>query len=177
VENNNLTQNSKLYLDAPILGGLLMAFFSVMPVISIFNLLCCMWLVIGGAVSYIIASKKDDYIPRSTDGLIYGALSGVFGWIFNGVLTFIFMGLKAKKFALARERLLNMNAPEAERIVRLVDKFGFKMIVLFLSLGLIIFYLVFPTIGGALAQALSGKNKKDKVQKELPKEEKKGDEV
>ncbi len=177
VENSSLTQNSKLYLDAPILGGLLMAFFSIMPIISAFNLLCCMWLVIGGAVSYIIASRKNDYIPRSTDGLIYGALSGVFGWIFSTILTFISIGIKAKKFELARQKLLDVNTPEARRIIEFVDRVGFRTIIFFLSFAFIIFYLVFPTIGGALAQALSSKGKKDKVKKELPQEEKESDEV
>jgi len=166
LNSEKIQKNSKLFLDAPLIGGLFMAFFSVIPILGLFNILCCMWLVVGGGVSYIIASKKEEYIPKSSDGLIYGALSGVFGWIFFVILQFIMMGIKAKKLAAIKERIINMNTPEAEKIIGLLDKFGIKLITLIVSMGLIIFFLIFPTIGGAITQAIIKKDKKTDGKKE-----------
>lgn len=153
-------EGTKLFLDAPLIGGAMMAFFSVVPLLGLFNILCCMWLVVGGGVSYLLVSKKEEYIPKSTNGLIYGALSGVFGWVFYTLLTFLMLGIKAKKIALIKEKMVNMNTPEASKILELIDRFGIKMITLFVSLGLIIFFLIFPSIGGAVTQALVKKEKK-----------------
>ncbi len=172
--NTNPERSSKLFLDAPLIGGAMMAFFSVIPLLGLFNILCCMWLVVGGGVSYLLVSKKEEYVPKSTDGLLYGALSGVFGWVFYVLLTFLMLGIKAKKIALIKERMVNMNTPEAEKILELMDRFGIKMITLFVSLGLIIFFLIFPSIGGAVTQALVKKEKKMDAEKSNLQQKKEG---
>ena len=163
MEENRSTgskETNKIFLDAPIIGGAVMAVLSLTPIISLFNLFCCMWLIGGGVISYMYASKKEDYIPRPTDGLLYGVLAGIFGWIINLVLGFLMFSIKVNKFNLIKEKLSKIGGPEADKIIQIISNFGVFGFFFVINLIFIIFYLVFPTIGGAIAQSLTKKKSK-----------------
>jgi len=156
---------SKIYIDAPLLGGAFMAIISAIPIIGSLNIICCMWLIIGGAISYLLASKKQDYIPKNSDGIIYGALSGIAGWIISTIIRFLLIDFKIQSMAQIKEKFSQINTPEADRIFRLIDKYGLKKITLIFSFIFIIFYLIFPTLGGAITQAITQKKEKNKFDK------------
>ncbi len=151
------TKQNKIFLDAPIIGGAVMAVLSLIPIINLFNVFCCMWLIAGGVVSYIYASKKEGYVSRSTDGLLYGVLSGIFGWIMNVVLGFLMLSIRVEKFNLIKEKLSQIAGPEADKIIQIINNFGVFGFFLTVNLVFIIFYLIFPSIGGAVAQSLTKK--------------------
>ncbi len=171
MEQNSINpgdKSNKIFLDAPLIGGAFMAVLSIIPIINLFNLLCCMWLVLGGVISFIYVNKKEEYVGRPSDGLIYGVLSGIFGWIFSIVLGFLMIAVRANRLLLIKEKLSQIGGPEAEKITQLLSRLGVIGIFFVFYMFFLVFYLIFPTIGGAVAQSLSKK-------KEVTPQNKKGE--
>lgn len=75
-------------------GGVIMGVLSVIPMVSSLNCVCCAWVLLGGALSVFFYSK--DVTPSMSpltngDAVQLGALSGLFGAIVAGILSFFSM--------------------------------------------------------------------------------------
>ena len=78
-----------------LIGGCVMGVLSAVPIINMGNCLCCMWILLGGAVGAYFYSKQ---LPSGTeltsgDGAMVGLLSGLFGALFGTFLAYFFMAI------------------------------------------------------------------------------------
>jgi len=88
-------ENQPSKLMPALIGGGVMAVLSSVPIINMGNCLCCMWVLLGGALAVWFYQKD---LPTGTpmtsgDGAIIGLLAGVFGALFGTLLNTFFMAV------------------------------------------------------------------------------------
>ena len=63
-----------------IIGGLVMGVLSAIPFVSLGNVCCCLWIVLGGALAAYLLIKRSPVLPVTTgDGAMVGVLAGAVG--------------------------------------------------------------------------------------------------
>jgi hypothetical protein len=67
-------------LQPALLGGLVLGLGSVIPFISLGNMCCCGWGIVGGALAAYLLIRRSPVLPvTKSDGASAGALAGVVG--------------------------------------------------------------------------------------------------
>ncbi len=76
-----------------LIGGSVMGVLSSTPIIDMGNCLCCMWILLGGAVgAYFYWRELTPGTEFSAgDGALVGLLSGIFGALFGTLIGYFFM--------------------------------------------------------------------------------------
>ena len=133
---------ARIELGPCLMGGALMAILSVFPLISVFNVCCCLWLIVGGAVTILIAKRNNPEPITGGDALLYGAISGVFGWL---------LGQRLNRL---QEVLDRFALPEAQSVMDWVNRVGFVRFSLLYCAALFVFFLFFPPLGAALVRLI-----------------------
>ena len=74
-------------LQPVLIGGLVMGLGSVIPGLSLGNLCCCGWAIVGGALAVSLLIRRSPVIPiTSGEGAKTGALAAVVGALINLVI-------------------------------------------------------------------------------------------
>jgi len=145
-----------------LIGGGIMALLSTVPFISLGNCLCCLWILLGGAIAAFMYHKE---IPTGQpfsggDGAKVGLLAGIFGALFGAVLGYIFMSMGDGDFvSKVLEGLMNSNqdfGPEMDELMAGLSDTGnlspmYMMIGLFFS---IVLNVVFGALGGMIGASM-----------------------
>ncbi len=139
-------------------GGLLLGVLSALPIISLGNVCCCLWVLSGGAVAaYILQANQPTPITPG-DGAVVGLLAGVIGSIvqlFVSIPVSLMMGPIQGRIA---ERILENAGDIPENVRPMMDALrhgGFSVIGA--VLGFMVFLciaLVFSTLGGLIGAAI-----------------------
>jgi hypothetical protein len=152
------SSSSNKLLQPALLGGLLLGALSALPVISIGNLCCCLWVISGGVLAaYLLQSNTPEPITTG-DGAIVGLLAGVFGAVVQIIISIPVRLLMGPFQAAMMQRLLeNPDMPPAFRtmmastatvtVIGLIIHFFFALVV----------GAVFATIGGIIGAAIFAK--------------------
>ena len=146
---------SNAMLMPAIWGGVVIGVLSALPVVSIGNLCCCLWVISGGLVaSYLLQSNTPEPITPG-DGALAGLLSGLVGAVVYAIVSLpmsLLLGpvqqrILRQVFESAqdvpdnvRQMFENMSGSAAFSIIGVV--FGF---VIMLVVG-----AIFATLGGLL---------------------------
>ena len=145
-----------------LIGGCVMGVLSAVPIINMGNCLCCMWILLGGAVGAYFYSKQ---LPSGTeltsgDGAMVGLLSGLFGALFGTFLAYFFMAIgdinPARDFL---EGLLESRSDLSPEVEDFLDELhetdymspAFAFVGLMFSL---VIDAIFGTLGGLLGAAI-----------------------
>jgi hypothetical protein len=138
-------------LIASLVGGVVMALLSHLPVISLVNCLACAWLWLSGgfAVWFYLRQERKMSITAG-QGAIIGALSGLFGAILGTIVGTIFGGATIAALAAADPSGTLEGALGSALMAG-----GFSLIGLLFNIFL---YPFFGAIGGAAATAILGKS-------------------
>lgn len=73
---------------AAILGGVVLGLLSSIPPISLVNICCCLWVLLGGVIAARTLIKRSPYLPVTTgEGATVGALAGVIGSLITLVIS------------------------------------------------------------------------------------------
>lgn len=131
-------------------GGLVMGVLSALPVISAANLCCCLWVVVGGAVSAYLLQQNQESPITAGDGALVGALAGLVGAVVSLLLS-IPINLLISPFQQAMmESLRDSGASVPPEFRQLFENAG-SGILLFLSFLFMLFAgPVFSAIGGLI---------------------------
>jgi hypothetical protein len=73
-------------LQPALFGGLFIGVMSALPIISLGNCVCCMWVLGGGALAVYLMQQNHPYQVNVADGALVGLLAGIVGGIVGGVL-------------------------------------------------------------------------------------------
>ncbi|HEV8130974.1 MAG TPA: hypothetical protein VGQ81_06965 [Acidobacteriota bacterium] len=150
-----------------IIGGIVLAGGSVLPIIKALNCLCCAWLVAGGATAAYLYIRESPQKVTTGDGAILGALAGVTGSLFHTVLAIPFrMILPARNLESVRAALDRPEIPEGVRdlITSMMGSRGFSIIGMFVGFfAMLVFALIFSTLGGIIGVAIFEKRKNGQV--------------
>jgi len=160
--------NSKL--RAVIIGGLVIGLLSAIPYVRLGNVICCMWIVIGGALASYLYIKNSTTPVSVGEGALLGGMAGAIGWaveIIVGVPLTILTGYPELHFMVGL--LERVNPQEAEKYQRNLEyalsrsfseQFFYSVFSLQTLLSLLI-TIVFALVGGLVAIPLFEKRKTD----------------
>ncbi len=158
-------EDKKIFLLPPLIGGIITVFGTNLPPFALLNLFFFFWFIFGGAIAYILASKKPSYIEQKYDGAIYGFFSGLFGWFFHSVFIF-FLYLKGKfRMDILIDRLNEFPVENKEEIINQLMNTGIVKILILGTTFLALIYLIFGTLGGILGKKLYFSKNKTKNEK------------
>jgi hypothetical protein len=151
-------------LQPALIGGVIAGLCSVIPIISLVNIACCMWAIIGGAVAAWMLIKRSP-IMRVTngEGAVVGMLSGIAASL---LVLLISAPLTLSKWgnmiAELKEQSVGKYDPQTQQSVDKIIAFMQDNSVASVLLGWIIFALVaigMATLGGIIGVALFEKRK------------------
>lgn len=158
------------FVEPAIIGGAFLGTLSSLPIISLGNALCCMWVVGGGALAAWLLRKKHPHGPESVtygDGAFVGVLSGSFGAIIATAILIPVRLLSAEalrtEMETVEEILAEFEGPLRELFLRLLSpELSFVTILATFFMHLVIFSL-FAMVGGILLLAIMGRKSGNSV--------------
>jgi hypothetical protein len=139
-------------------AGLAIGVLSALPLISLGNCLCCLWVVGGGAFAVYLMQQETPYAVHSADGALVGLLAGLIGGAVCGLISIplaMAMGPMQQRIV---ERILASNQdvpPEVKSMMQ--NMTSSSMLGAIAIVGLIVRAIVFAVIamlGGLLGVAL-----------------------
>jgi hypothetical protein len=145
-------------LQPALLGGLVLGVLSALPIVSMGNACCCLWVVAGGMTAAYLLQNSQGAPITSGDGAAVGFLAGVVGaivWQALAVPVTILMGPIQERLL---ERMLNTgDLPDNVRQVfeTLRQNAGFSVVRFVLGGVFTLFVsVIFSTVGGVVGAAL-----------------------
>lgn len=160
--------NSKL--RAALIGGVVIGLLSSIPYVRLGNVICCLWIVIGGALASYLYIKKSATPVSAGDGALLGAIAGAIGWavgLLVGVPLTILTGYPELGFMI---NLLERVDPQKAELYRqnaeylmsqsFSEQFFHSVLSLQTLLSLLI-TVIFALVGGLVAVPLFEKRKAD----------------
>ncbi len=153
--------NKEYYLKAALIGGSIAGFLSVIPIVNWLNIICCLWVLVGGGIAvYILTTSAPGPITYG-DGAVVGLLSGIIAGVICGVINLLlsFAGLGTGMAYL--EQLIE-RFPQFEEYLGMARTatVGAGMIIVGLFFSIII-YAIFGTLGGVIGTAILVRKKKE----------------
>jgi hypothetical protein len=159
-----------------LIGGIVLGLLSSIPFINLANILCCMWVIIGGAVATYLYIQKSPQPVQIGEGALLGAIAGGIGSVVAiviGIPIGILMGNPLARMML--EWAAKMNPEQGEQALREYERMTsapfFEQLAATLTPFLfitIIVYVAFATLGGLIAVPLFEKRKGQQGAPPLP---------
>ncbi len=146
-------------LQPALLGGLVIGVLSALPVINMGNCLCCLWVVLGGALATWLLQQNQSTAVEPVDGLLTGMLAGIAGAVIGTLLAVPIQMLMGPLGNDALRRMLEQNSsdmpPEVRNVLEQMASGGVHGV--FLVIGLIVsvcINVIFGGLGGALGAVM-----------------------
>ncbi len=154
-------------LTPALIGGAVIGILSSTPFINAGNCLCCMWVLLGGAVGAYAYKRQ---LPARSElsageGALVGLLSGIFGSLFGALLSYLFLAIFGEMaFSFVRNLIMSRSedvTPEVKDwLETLMKQGGFNLLWVLVKLFFeLVVYSIFGTLGGMIGAALFGKKK------------------
>ena len=143
-----------------VIGGVVLGLLSVIPIISLGNVCCCLWAILGGVLASHLYIKSSPTPVSVGEGAMLGALAGVVGgaiYIVIGVPIQLLVGTAIASMLLNFVAQYNPGQVEMMRQQMLAGQTVPGTIIRAI-LGAIIL-LIFSTLGGLLAVTIFEKRK------------------
>lgn len=157
-------------LRAAIIGGVVIGLLSGLPFVKLGNVLCCLWIIVGGALASYLYIKKSPTPVDIGKGAMIGALAGVIGTVVEllvGVPLTILTGYPELNFLVSLMERADPQRAELyrQRVEQMLSRpFAEQFFYSVFSLGTLLSLLitvVFALIGGLIAIPLFEKRKAD----------------
>ncbi|HEY0376206.1 MAG TPA: hypothetical protein VGC87_04545 [Pyrinomonadaceae bacterium] len=158
--------NSKL--RAAVIGGVVLGLLSGIPYVRLGNIVCCLWVVLGGALASYLYIKRSAAPVNMGEGALIGALAGAIGTFVElivGVPLTILTGYPENQLIVSLMERVDPQKAELyqQQVQRLLDRsFGEQFFYSVFSLGTLLNLLitvVLALVGGLLAVPLFEKRK------------------
>ncbi|TKJ29084.1 hypothetical protein CEE39_09525 [bacterium (candidate division B38) B3_B38] len=151
--------NKEFYLKAALIGGCVAGFLSVIPIVNWLNIICCLWVLVGGGTAVYILTTSAPGPVTYGDGAVVGLLAGLIAGVISGVLHLLIPFASIGAGLAFLERF-------ADRMPHFIDypwmartaAVGAGMMIVGLFSRIII-YAVFGTLGGVIGTAIFVKKK------------------
>ncbi len=146
-------------LQPALWGGLFIGVLSALPLVSAGNCCCCLWVLMGGALSAYLRQQNNPYQIDAAEGAIVGLMAGALGGVVYALLSIPLQMLAGPMQAEWMERVLSSNpdvTPEMRDMVeRLTTSSGAHLVTSIVS---IVVYSVFGLLGGLIGVAIFKRN-------------------
>lgn len=159
-----------------LIGGIVLGLLSSIPFVNIGNVLCCMWVIIGGAIATYLYIQKSPQPVQIGEGALLGAIAGAIGSVVAIVVGIPIGILIGNPFArMMLEWAAKMNPEQGEQALRQYERMTnapfFEQLAASLTPLLfitILVYVIFATLGGLIAVPLFEKRKGQQAAPPLP---------
>jgi hypothetical protein len=133
-----------------IIGGLVMGALSALPVISVGNLCCCLWIITGGVVAAYLLQQNDPRPITPGDGALVGLMAGIIGAVAYLVLSIPITLLTAPVQRQVVEQLIDSGTLPPEFREYMSDYVGGLVGIAVGFVLTLVAGVVFSTLGGLL---------------------------
>ncbi|HEX9424031.1 MAG TPA: hypothetical protein VF899_12375 [Pyrinomonadaceae bacterium] len=151
-------------LKPAIIGGVVIGLLSIIPIVNLGNICCCLWAILGGLLATYLYVKASPLPASPGDGAILGAIAGAVG----GVIVII-LGIPISIVAggITRElfiRLMESVNPSQAEMIRAQMAAGSTVAGAVVNgIVLAVCLVIFSTLGGLLGVPIFEKRKRDSV--------------
>ena len=144
------------YTQPALIGGLVVGVLSALPIVSIGNFCCCLWIVSGGVVAAYVVQANNTEPMTPADGALAGLLAGLVGAVVHLILSIpidIVMGPFERSMA---QRIMDLtgNAEMRDMLQRYSQREAGLFTIIFRRTAAFFVMLVagavFSTLGGLL---------------------------
>jgi hypothetical protein len=73
-------------LKPAIMGGVFIGVLSIIPIVNVVNMCCCLWAIAGGVLATYLYVKQSPVRAKPADGAILGAIAGAVGAVIIVIL-------------------------------------------------------------------------------------------
>ena len=146
-------------LQPALLGGLLIGVLSALPLVSVGNCCCCLWVVSGGALAAYLRQQNLPLQISASEGAIVGLLAGLIGGIATTIISIpieMAMGPLQRQFM---ERILSGNPDFPPELREAIERGAASSAGVAIKLVInLVTGVVFGLLGGLLGAAIFKKN-------------------
>ncbi len=147
-------------LKPALIGGVVLGLLSVIPLVNLVNICCCLWALLGGLLASYLYIKNSPVPARPGDGAILGALAGLVGAV---IVVIIGIPISIVAGGITRELLIrlveNLNPGQAEAIRIQMEAGSTIAGAIVNGIILAVLLVIFSTIGGLLGVPIFEKRK------------------
>lgn len=108
------TTTRSRFAQPALIGGAVVGVLSALPIISVGNFCCCLWVVCGGAVAAYVLQQNEQRSMTPGDAALAGLLAGVTGAFIYLVLSIPITLLMAPMERIMMERIIDSGRMPAE---------------------------------------------------------------
>lgn len=166
--------NEERMLKPALIGGVLLGILSSVPVISIFNCVCCAWVVGGGVLAAYLYVKDSPVSVTLGRGVSLGLLTGVIGTVVSALflipLHFLTGGTGVmEQLRQAMDQMPNVPPETRQMLESLTSREGAgTFIYVFGLIFMLVVYCLFAMAGSAIGVAIFEKRKPGTPSVDLP---------
>lgn len=148
-------------LKPALIGGVAIGLLSVIPFVSMANLCCCLWAILGGMLATYLYVKNSATPVNAGDGAILGGLAGLVGAAISvilGVPIALAMGPTMRNMIVSL--LQNVDPQQAEMMRRQFEASGDAIAPLIIQslIGAVLLF-IFAIVGGLIGVPIFEKRK------------------
>lgn len=147
-------------LKPGIIGGVVIGLLSIIPIVSLGNVCCCLWAILGGLLATYLYVKNSPVPAKPGDGAILGLIAGAVG-----ALIVIVLGIPISIVAggITRElfiRLMESINPSQAEAMRIQMAAGVSILIAIRdAIILAVCLVIFSTLGGLIGVPIFEKRK------------------
>jgi hypothetical protein len=145
-------------LQPALWGGLFIGVLSALPLVSVGNCCCCLWVLMGGALAAYLRQQNNPYQIDAAEGAIVGLMAGAIGGVVYSVLSIPLQMLAGPMQAEWIDRMMSSNpevTPEMREMMQRLTSSGAKLVTSIVS---IVVYSIFGLLGGLIGVAIFKRN-------------------
>jgi hypothetical protein len=159
--------NQEGMLKPALIGGVLLGILSAVPPLSLFNCLCCAWVIGGGILAANLYVRSSPSAVTLGTGIVLGLLTGAIGGavsvLFSIPIQMLMANIGVWGAGEVRQMLSELNMPPEWRdlLESVMSNTGGPHIALMVFAGLlnVVVYSLVATLGGVLGVAIFEKRK------------------
>jgi len=139
-------------------GGLFIGVLSALPLVSVGNCCCCLWVIAGGVLATYLRQQNTPYEVPASEGALLGLMAGAIGGVVAAILSIPMAAMTSGIQRDVVERILSANPdipPEVRDTMQRAAGSAARIGFMFIS---IIVDMVFGMLGGLLGVAMFKKN-------------------
>lgn len=151
-------------LKPAMIGGVVIGLLSIIPIVNLGNVCCCLWAILGGLLATYLYVKNSPVPASAGDGAILGAIAGAVG-----AVIIVILGIPISIIAggITRElliRLMESVNPSQAEMVRAQMVAGESIAGAIVNgIILAVCVVIFSTLGGLIGVPIFEKRKRDTV--------------
>ena len=141
-------------LQPALLGGLFIGVLSTMPIISMGNACCCLWVISGGVLAAYLLQQNQPEPITGADGALIGLMAGIAGAFIGAILMIpveIWFGPIQREWL---ERIMQGQADMPPQFMEMLNRPMSAATVVADLIFRLVTYVIFGMLGGVLGVAI-----------------------